>query len=90
MSKRKWKRWVLLVSPTKLLETAKSVGMACISCGTVSMCVHTQIGLYGTSEQIKKLEAIWKEKKYEFVNRQPTYAFDITVNKPREDWAYTP
>lgn len=89
MAKRKWKRWVDAFGKynlTELVDIARKQGMLCIQGFKVSMCVHYQIGLYGTSEQMAATETKWAKAKQEFTNRQPGHAFNININIPREQW----
>ena len=89
MSKRKWKRWVLMgkLSLMELVNVARKQGMVCICAFKMSMFVHNQIGLYGTSKQMKATEKTWRSKGHNVTNRKPSYAFSIDLNKPREEWA---
>ena len=84
--KKKWKRWAGLVNTIELVDIARNNGMRCICGFKVPMYVHSQIGLYGTSKQMRLTEKQWKEKGYDFVNRQPSYAYPINVDKPQKDW----
>ncbi len=91
MQKRKWKRWVLMgkLSLRELVEVARKQGMIIIHGSKVSMCVHNQIGLYGTSAQMKQTERVWIEKGHEVTSRQPSYAFSCNVDIPRDQWVDT-
>ena len=88
MATRKWKRWVLMgkLSLTELVDIARSNGMMVICGYKVSMCVHNQIGLYGTSEQMKQTEQTWSENGHEVASRQPSYAFSCDVDISRDKW----
>lgn len=88
MRKHKWKRWVLMgsLSLKELVDVARQKGMRCICAYKISMCVHNQIGLYGTSEQMKLTETQWIGNGHEITNRQPTYAFSCDVDKPQKKW----
>ena len=87
---KKWKRWVLLGDLKKLADIARDNGMRCICGFTVPMFVHSQIGLYGTSAQMRLTEEHWKKVGYEFTNRQPSYAYSIEVDIPKDDWVDKP
>ncbi len=91
MKRRKWKRWVLMgkLSLRELVDVARDKGMRCICAHKVSMCVHNQIGLYGTSEQMKQTEKWWIDNGHKVVNRQPSYAFSCNVDKPEAEWVDT-
>ncbi len=88
MAKRKWKRWVLMgkLNLNEMVEIARKQGMIIISGSKVSMCVHYQIGLYGTSAQMKQTEGAWIESGHKVTNRQPGYAFSCDVDIPRSGW----
>ena len=91
MKKRKWKRWVLIgkLSLKELVDVARDEGMRCICGNKVSMCVHNQIGLHGTSEQMKRTEKRWIGNGHKVVNRQPSYAFSCNVDIPEARWVDT-
>ena len=86
MAKKKWKRWLLNPDLREAADIARQSGMVIICGFTVSMCVHAQFGLYGTSEQMKATEKAWEENDTKFTGREPSYAFSIDVAIPREDW----
>ncbi len=91
MKRRKWKRWVLMgkLSLKELVDVARGEGMKCICGNKVSMCVHNQIGLYGTSQQMKQTEKRWNDNGHKVVNRQPGFAFSCNVNIPESEWVDT-
>ena len=84
--KKKWKRWAVLVDTIKLVDIARSNGMCCICGFKAPMFVHSQIGLYGTSEQMRLTEKQWEKNGYDFTSRQPSHAYSIDVDKPQKDW----
>ena len=58
-----------------------------VICGfKIPMFAHNQIGLYGTSEQMKATENIWKDSGHKVTGRQPGHAYSINVDKPKKDW----
>lgn len=88
MRKRKWKRWVLIgkLSLKELADVARENGMRIICGFKVPMCVHNQIGLYGTSAQMKATGRAWAGHGHKITNRQPSYAFSISVDKHKTEW----
>ena len=88
MRKRKWKRWVLIgpLSLRQLAAVARNKGMRVIHASKCSMCVHNQIGLYGTSAQMRQTEKEWACYGHEITNRQPSYAFSCPVDIPEAEW----
>ncbi len=89
MPKRKWKRWVVAYckpSLKELVDIARNNGMKCIKAFKMSMFTHFQIGLYGTSDQMRATEKRWLADKVEFTNREPTHAFAINVDIPVQKW----
>ncbi len=88
MKERKYKRWVLIgkYSLSQLVDIARSYGMVCICAFKVPMCVHNQIGLFGTPDQMSKTQGEWIKAEHKVTNRQPSYAFSMDIDKPRESW----
>lgn len=88
MAKRKYKRWVMMgkLGLLELVDVARTNGMRCICGFKVPMCVHNQIGLYGTPEQMRKTEVIWKRAGHKFTSREPSYALSINVDIPQNKW----
>ena len=92
LKRRKWKRWVVIgkLSLQELADVARANNMRIICGFTVGGCVHYQIGLYGTSDQMKQTQKRWIDNGHEVVNRQPSYAFSCDVDKPEADWVDKP
>ena len=70
----------------QLVDIARNTGMRCICAFKYGMFVHNQIGLYGTSSQMKQTEKIWAGKGHKFTNRQPSHAYSCRVDVPETRW----
>jgi hypothetical protein len=91
MNKR-FARWIVIgpLDVLELVNVARKHGMRCIAGFKPGMCAFNEIGLYGTSEQMKSTEADWKKAGCKPLSRQPRAAFGFNLNAPEEAWVDGP
>ena len=69
-----------------LFNVAEKHGMEVIQCYKIDMHVVAEVGLYGTSSQMKAVEAEWAEHGNTLKRGNRKLAFGVDLNRPREQW----
>lgn len=82
-TKRFWKRWITCfgVSMYDVRESINEAGVILVGGDKPGMCCWITLLLCGTSSQIKALQDAWDIKGWNWFNRMPKGAFDISTRK---------
>lgn len=70
-----------------LVTAARDQGMLCIQALKPDMHVYNEIGLFGTSSQMRATEDIWRSNGHELKPRKFTAFAEVDLGRPRADWA---
>lgn len=71
------------------MDVAIKHGMEVIECRKPDMHVHNEVGLYGTREQMKAVEAEWTANGNTPKPRNFHAVFKVNLDQPREKWVTT-